>query len=185
MKKYGKDKIQNILSLIGSEEFSPLSSGAGRLFDAVSSIIGLCDRNTFEAEAATALEGSIKETDSNEIYPYNIGLSVPMVIDFSETIFSIIKDLINKESVGTISTRFHNTIVDMISRVIGMISQKTLLKKVALSGGLFQNSYILEKTIKRLKDLGFEVYTNQKVPPNDAGISLGQAYIARYLLTTC
>jgi hydrogenase maturation protein HypF len=108
-----------------------------------------------------------------------------MVIDFSETIFSIIKDLINKESVGTISTRFHNTIVDMISRVIGMISQKTLLKKVALSGGLFQNSYILEKTIKRLRDLGFEVYTNQKVPPNDAGISLGQAYIARYLLTTC
>jgi hydrogenase maturation protein HypF len=184
LKRYGKDNIMNIIRLIYNKEFSPLSSGAGRLFDAVSSIIGLCDRNTFEAEAAMALEGSIKEVDSDESYPYRIRLSNLMTIDFSATILFIINDLINKKDISIISLRFHNTIVDVIHKMVCVISQKTLLKKVALSGGLFQNSFILEKTIKRLKDSGFYVYTNQTVPPNDGGISLGQAYIARHLLNT-
>jgi hydrogenase maturation protein HypF len=191
-KKYKKKDIDMILKIIENPTFSPLSSGAGRLFDAVAAILGICDRNTFEGEAALCLESTIIEKCSEldlesedaikkmdtEKYPYEIVDSQkPFVIDFSDMISCIIEDIKKGRDKGTISLRFHNTIVDVILKVVNLISEKTKIKNVALSGGVFQNRYLLEKTIKGLLDSDLQVHTNGKVPPNDAGISLGQAYL--------
>lgn len=185
LKKYKKEDIEKILKIAEHPTFSPSSSGAGRLFDGVAAILGICDRNTFEGEAALCLESAIMETDMCEIYPYMlIDKEKPFIIDFSDMISLIINDIRKGKDKGLISQKFHNTIVDVILRVVNLISEKTNIRKVALSGGVFQNRYLLEKTIKKLLDSGFKVYTNRKVPPNDAGISLGQAYILRKMLQT-
>jgi hydrogenase maturation protein HypF len=176
--KYGEDRIQDILKIAGNRQFSPLSSGAGRLFDAVSALIGLCDRNTFEGEAAIALE-SITRPDVVDDYPVDIKFRDTMEIDFSHTFLRIIDDLQREEDKGIISSRFHNTIVTVIVRVTEKLSSLNSIRDVILCGGVFQNIYLLERTIVNLQSIGMTVHTHDKVPTNDAGISLGQAYIIR------
>lgn len=176
--KYGDEKINDILKIADNRQFSPMSSGAGRLFDAVSALIGLCDRNTFEGEAAIALE-SITRPDVADDYPVDIKFRDTMEIDFSHTFLRIIDDLLREEDKGIISSRFHNTIVTVIVRVTEKLSSLNAIKDVILCGGVFQNIYLLERTIARLQSIGMTVHTHDKVPTNDAGISLGQAYIIR------
>lgn len=196
VERYGRDKIENILKILDNRQFSPLSSGAGRLFDAVSAIAGICDKNTFEGEAAIALESAIEASSverqalENNIYPFEILYdSIPnsrlstlnsiMVVDFSKMILRITEDVKRDADKGMIAVRFHNTIVNAITELVSRISAICGIKIVALSGGVFQNNYLLEGVLSRLSYLGFDVYTNEKIPCNDAGISLGQAYIAR------
>ncbi len=178
LERYGIEKIKNILSIIDKRQFSPLSSGAGRFFDAVSAMLGVCDRNTFEGEAAIALE-SIAKKDIFDDYTVNIISKDPLEIDFSLTILGIIEDFLRGEDKGVIASKFHNTISSVILRIVQRLSSITNSDIVILSGGVFQNMYLLEKTISILESTGKEVYTNTKVPCNDAGISLGQAYIVR------
>ncbi len=189
--RYGRNNIENILKLLNNRQFSPLSSGAGRLFDAASALSGICDENTFEGEAAIALENMVRGsqfTVHSEPYPFEIleahnselrTQNSPLIVDFSQMILQIICDVKSRENKSIIAARFHNTIVNAITEVVIRINKKYGINKVALSGGVFQNSYLLENTFIRLLSEGFEVYTNEKVPCNDAGISLGQAYIAR------
>ncbi|MBI5212731.1 MAG: carbamoyltransferase HypF [Nitrospirae bacterium] len=192
VEKYGRDKIENIMKILGKRQFSPLSSGAGRLFDAVSAIAGICDKNTFEGEAAITLENMIssnpplppfskggREGIFKEMYTFEILEGEPMIVDFSKMILHLIEDVKRDEDKGMIAVRFHNTIVNAITEAVKRISAICGIKTVALSGGVFQNNYLLEGVLSRLSYLGFDVYTNEKVPCNDAGISLGQAYIAR------
>ncbi|MEW6067479.1 MAG: carbamoyltransferase HypF [Nitrospirota bacterium] len=176
--KYGEEKIKDILKIADKNQFSPFSSGAGRLFDAISAILGICDKNTFEGEAAIAIE-SVASPDIVEDYPVDIKFKEIMEIDFSHTILRIIEDLLKKEEKGIISAKFHNTIVHTILRVINKLSSLHSINNIVLSGGVFQNMYILEKTIDKISSEWMNVYTNEKVPTNDAGISLGQAYIIR------
>jgi hydrogenase maturation protein HypF len=178
IEKYGDDRIKDILMIIDKKQFSPLSSSAGRLFDAVSAILGVCDKNTFEGEAAIALE-FLTTPDLVDDYPVDIKFRETMEIDFSQTILKIVVDLVRGEDKGIISTKFHNTLVNVISRVVQKLSSLHMINDVVLCGGVFQNIYLLERTIIRLKLIGIEVYINEKVPTNDAGISLGQAYIIR------
>lgn len=180
--RYGRGRIENILRLIDNKQFSPLSSGAGRLFDAVSAITGVCDENTFEGEAAIALENTVHGSRFkiySEMYPFEISEGEPMIIDFSKMIFQIIEDVKLKEDKGLIAAKFHNAMIKVIIEAVNRISKKYGIKEVALSGGVFQNEYLLEGAVSELSSLGFNVYSNEKVPCNDAGISLGQAYIAR------
>jgi hydrogenase maturation protein HypF len=102
-----------------------------------------------------------------------------MEIDFSHTFLRIIDDLQREEDKGVISSRFHNTIVTVIVRVTEKLSSLNSIKDVILCGGVFQNIYLLERTIATLQSIGMTVHTHDKVPTNDAGISLGQAYIIR------
>ncbi|MGB9714911.1 MAG: carbamoyltransferase HypF [Thermodesulfovibrionales bacterium] len=176
--RYGIEQINKILKIINEKQFSPLSSGAGRLFDAVSSMLGICDRNTFEGEAAIALE-SITRSDVSGDYTVNIISKDILEIDFSHTVLGIIEDLLKGEDRGFIASKFHNTIASVIFRVVQKLSSYNNTDIVILSGGVFQNMYLLERTISLLEAAGKEVYTNTKVPCNDAGISLGQAYILR------
>ncbi len=185
--RHGAGQVERLIKLARIAEFSPLSSGAGRLFDAVSALLGLCDRNTFEGEAAIALE-SLAAEDVDEEYPFEIvrstGEKSGMTVDFSHTIIRMMEDLFRGVDRRIISARFHNTVSGVIVRMATALSETYGLESVALSGGTFQNLYLLERTVKSLVMEGMKVFINEKVPCNDAGISLGQAYLCREMLKT-
>jgi hydrogenase maturation protein HypF len=178
IEKYGDKRIRDILKIIDSRQFSPLSSGAGRLFDGVSALMGVCDRNTFEGEAAIALE-AIAVPGIVDDYPVDIKLRDPLEIDLSQTVLKIIEDLGKGVSKDIISSKFHNTMVTVILRVVQRLSQVHSMKDVVLCGGVFQNLYLLKRAMSGLASMGMAVHIHDKVPTNDAGISLGQAYIIR------
>jgi hydrogenase maturation protein HypF len=181
--RYGKDRIEQIVNISGKREFSPLSSGAGRLFDAVSALIGICDKNTFEGEAAIALESHVVQ-DVLEDYPVDINFQDMIEIDFSYTILKIMEDVSNNIAKEVISTRFHNTVVSAIIGVARKLSVLYNLKKVLLSGGVFQNRYLLRRLVDAFAHEECSVFFNEAVPCNDAGISLGQAYLLRERMKT-
>ncbi len=180
--RYGLQRVETIVKLAGKRHFSPLSSGAGRLFDAVSALAGVIDRNTFEGEAAIALENEIEEGVSGA-YPFAVsdipGHGRPLRIDFSETVLRIIDDMKNGELKGRIAARFHNTVIELIVVMAARIGGEYGIRNVALSGGTFQNAYVFERAHDKLKARGLNVFTNVNVPCNDACISLGQAFLLR------
>ncbi len=179
IERHGEEFIDTILRIIPIRELSPLGSSAGRLFDAVSSITASADINTYEGQAPMELE-SIVLPWVGESYPY--GILDGAIVDFSATIKAIVSDVIDGVDKGRTAAMFHNTVVAAVSEMTMRICDTTGLKDVLLSGGTFQNAYLLDNTISRLKTLGLNVYTNEKVPCNDGGISLGQAYGARRLV---
>ncbi|MBI5187976.1 MAG: carbamoyltransferase HypF [Nitrospirae bacterium] len=178
IQRYGIEKVNDIIKISENSIFSPLSSGAGRLFDAVSAIVGICDRNTFEGEAAIALE-AMTNPDIDEDYPVDIKFRETMEVDFSTTIIRIVDDLNRDIEKEIIASRFHNTVITAIFRVVQKLFSLYMINDVVLSGGVFQNLYLLERTVSKLESAGLRVHINEKVPCNDAGISLGQAYIIR------
>lgn len=178
VEKYGRERIEAILKISGLRDFSPLSSGAGRLFDAVSALIGVCDRNTFEGEAAMALE-ALALDDLDDDYPVDIRFKEVTDIDFCPMILGILGDLKNQMDRRVIATKFHNTVSTAVLRTVVKLSATHNVRKVVLSGGVFQNAYLLGRVAHFLRYEGLEVYVNEIVPSNDAGVSLGQAYIIR------
>lgn len=177
--RYGKSQLEQVMRVSRSREFSPLSSGAGRLFDAVSAMIGACDRNTFEGEAAMALESLLLEGVDGQ---YVIELKQEngyTIVDFSGAIHGLIRDITGGISRELMSTKFHNTIVTAIRTVVRRINEYSGITDVALSGGTFQNRYLLKRAAAVLAGDGMNVFVNQKAPCNDGGISLGQAYLVR------
>jgi hydrogenase maturation protein HypF len=176
--RYGDSRVKDILKIFDKKPYSPLVSSAGRLFDAVSAIIGVCDKNTFEGEAAIALE-AIASPDIIDDYSFDMKLRDPIEIDFSQTVLGIIEDLVKGEDKGFISAKFHNTLVAVIFKVVERLYHMHSIKDIVLCGGVFQNMYLLERTIANLNSTGMKVHIHEKVPTNDAGISLGQAYIIR------
>jgi hydrogenase maturation protein HypF len=171
-RKTGSDLLAMIKNMTGTNTNTPLTSGAGRLFDAVAALTGLCSYASFEAEAPMRLE-SAAAGNINDYYPF----TVQDTVMFGDTMEAIISDL-RKEKTGVISARFHNTVAQIIREVTKTISEKYSLDKVILSGGVFQNKYLLEKSLYLLRSEGFRVYSQHLVPPNDGGISLGQLAVA-------
>ncbi|MBT6835801.1 MAG: carbamoyltransferase HypF [Bacteroidetes bacterium] len=169
----GNEKIEMIIDLIKGKINCPLSSSAGRLFDAVSALLNICPESNFHAEAPMKLE-SVIDTNEEASYSYE----KTDIISFKSTFSEIIKDINIGVSVSNISAKFHNTIIDLICETALDIREKYNLNKLALSGGSFQNKYILEKTENKLSQNGFEIYTQNKIPTNDGGIALGQLAIA-------
>ena len=167
-----KKKLTMTREALSREINSPLSSGAGRLFDAVSAILGLCIMARFDSEAPMRLESVIND-ETNDFYPFH----ADKTIVFADTLKAIIEDM-KRESASVISARFHNTVAHVILEVSKKIRKETSLNKVLLSGGVFQNKYLLEKSLYLLSRNRFKVFTNHLVPANDGGISLGQLVIA-------
>ncbi|HYW95761.1 MAG TPA: carbamoyltransferase HypF, partial [Bacteroidales bacterium] len=151
----------------------PLTSSAGRLFDAVAALTGICRYSGFHAEAPMKLE-AILDPSVKDAYPFS---GFP-VISFRETISAILNDYKKKVSPSIIAARFHNTIISVIFITIKKIKADTRINKVVLSGGVFQNRYLLEQTEKLLQNNHIEVYSHQSVPTNDGGIALGQLMVA-------
>ena len=161
---------------------SPLTSSCGRLFDAVSALIGVRGEVEYEAQAAIELEMlAYNEADETTCYPFSIteqnGLSL---IKLQELFSAIICDLQGGTTQARISAKFHSTVARMIGELCQVISDKTGITQVVLSGGVFQNRLLLRKAVSLLEADGFKVFTHQQVPCNDAGISLGQAVIANF-----
>ncbi len=178
-KKYGSKTLEDVMLVARSRELSPLASGAGRLFDAVSALLGLCDRNTFEGEAAMTLESFTCEGIEQE-YPVEFMQEKGYtVVNFNPAIIAMIGDISQTVGNAVIATKFHNTVCSVIRAMVRSLSNRYKISKVALSGGTFQNLYLLNRTVRLLLSDGMQVFINQKVPCNDGGISLGQAYLVR------
>jgi hydrogenase maturation protein HypF len=185
VKKYGNVTLEKVMMVARSRELSPLASGAGRLFDAISALLGLCDRNTFEGEAAMTLESFTREGIEEE-YPIEFMREKGYtVVNFKAAITAMIDDVSHAASNNIISTKFHNTVCSAIRSMVHYLGSHYKITKVALSGGTFQNLYLLNRTVRLLSSDGMQVFTNQKVPSNDGGISLGQAYLVRQRLGKC
>jgi hydrogenase maturation protein HypF len=165
-------------AMIDKKINSPLTSSAGRLFDAVGSIVLLKKYADSEAQLPIELEKmAIKSCD--EAYGFEIkSRAAIQVIDVSKMLKTIVEDLSNGVSRPIISTRFHNTIANLITKTVLNLRKKFLVKKVVLSGGVFQNRYLTGKTVSALQKSGMAVYTNSKVETSDAGIPVGQVAIA-------
>jgi len=148
---------------------APLTSSAGRLFDAVASLIGLRQQASFEGQAAMEMEFAV-QSGVVEAYPFSFGEGLPVVIDWEPAIRGILQDRQSGKSGGIIAAKFHNMLVEAIVAVARKIGEP----KVVLSGGCFQNRYLTERTIGRLQQENFRPYWHQRVPPNDGGIALGQ-----------
>ena len=149
------------------------TSSIGRLFDAVSALAGVCQEVNYEAQAAIELEGLVLK-GVEDAYPFNLGEQV----DPGPCIRAVVADARAGATVGVVAAKFHNGLAAMVRDVCLRLRDETGLNQVALSGGVFQNITLLEKSVTLLQATGFTVYTHQLVPPNDGGISLGQAVIA-------
>ncbi len=162
------------IQMIEQKLNSPLSSGAGRLFDAVSALLGICRESSFHAEAPMLLEAAINSSCKGK-YLYEIE---GQKVVFRKMFFQIIQDLKNGVNKGDIASKFHNTLVAINVNISKQIRNEFGINKVVLSGGSFQNAYLLQMTEETLMHHGFEVFSQEKVPANDGGISLGQLAIA-------
>jgi len=173
-------KWELIENMVEKEINCPLTSSMGRFFDAVSSICNIRRKVNYEGQAAIELEMKIEKTKSKP-YNYQIKKEGQIYIIHPENIIEeIVYDLREKKNAGLIAYRFHITISDIIRKVAGILRDEREINKVALSGGVFQNNFLLENVYNELKKDGFDVYIHRKVPPNDGGISLGQAAIAHF-----
>ena len=146
---------------------APWTTSVGRLFDAVASMAGVAQESRFEGQAAMLLERQIGDLATDESYPLPDG-------DWAPLIEAVHQDVARGEAAAGIAARFHNALANWIVSV----ALRAGVEKVALSGGVFQNGYLVERTAALLEGRGFQVYTHQRVPPNDGGIALGQAVIA-------
>jgi hydrogenase maturation protein HypF len=160
---------------------SPLTSSVGRLFDAVSSLLGLRHEVSYEGQAAIELEMMADEGEM-AVYPWDLISGDPCAIDMRPAIRQIVAEHRDGVPAATISARFHNTVADMIAGTCLLLREESGINLVALSGGVFQNLMLLERARWRLEALGFTVLTHHRIPANDGGIALGQAVIASRLL---
>lgn len=162
------------------------TSSMGRLFDAVSSITGICNKATYEGQGSIELEAIIsKDTEYNqyECYNYNLCPEENMIeIDPLHTIKQILEDTLNGVPKEKISLKFHNTIINFTLELCEKLRIKTGINKVALSGGVFQNYYLLKNLCIQLEKRNFSVYVQSQFPSNDGGVSLGQIVIGSNLI---
>jgi len=162
---------------------SPLSSSMGRLFDAISALLGIRGEIDYEGQAAVELEMAAYEEDNahaQESYPYRIVEEGIRIVRLRDLLSAVIEDLHQGISKERISVKFHNTVAQMINEMCHLIADETGVNQVALSGGVFQNRLLLRKAVSLLESSGFQVFTHRQVPCNDGGISLGQAVIANF-----
>jgi hydrogenase maturation protein HypF len=156
------------------------TSSAGRLFDAVASLIGLRHTVSFEGQAAMMLEAAADAWTGATQEPYEFAITdaSPVEADLRPMIRQIVNDVERGEAQAGIAARFQRTLVAVIAAVCRRMRTELALTRVCLSGGCFQNARLLEGCLARLREDGFEVFFQQAVPANDGGISLGQAAIA-------
>ncbi|MDQ4078023.1 MAG: carbamoyltransferase HypF [Chloroflexota bacterium] len=165
---------------------APYTSSAGRLFDAVASILDLRQYTGFEGQAAMAVEFALEGVEIDDAYAFPLGMSpthdpsplapprAPLLVNWGPMVQGILNDVRSKIPVGIIAAKFHNTLTEMIVALAEMVDEE----QVVLTGGCFQNQYLAEHTIRQLRNAGFRPYWHHRVPPNDGGIALGQLVAA-------
>ncbi len=146
---------------------SPAATGAGRWFDAVAALCGFFGRVTYEGQAAAELE-QLAGTTPADPWPWSFGASATLIVDCH------LAHLDGRDP-AEIAAAFHETVA---AAAADACAEAENGGTVVLSGGSFQNLRLLSSTLRRLEELGFRVLTHRLVPPNDGGISLGQAVVA-------
>jgi hydrogenase maturation protein HypF len=154
------------------------TSSCGRLFDAVAALLGVCLENRYEAEAAMELEALAEGAGD----PFGFDLAGEE-IDLRQTIRELVVARRNGAAPANLAARFHATLAQAIGAACVRVRSGEKLNRVCLSGGSFQNMRLLEETVSRLERAGFEVFWQSAIPPNDGGLSLGQAVVARALVS--
>ena len=158
---------------------SPHTSSVGRIFDAAASILSVRQRVSYEGQAGMELEYLAESIISSDSYSFKFNSRRNLqIIDWEPMIAEIFDDLNNGISPQRISAGFHNTLIDIIFEIALKINQE----KIVLSGGCFQNKYLLENSVRRLKYGGFEPYWHHKIPPNDGGLALDQILAAASII---
>ncbi len=152
--------------LLEKSYFSPMTSSVGRLFDGLSALLGLCQINSFEGQAAMLLEYAADNEEDQHMYP----VFVQKAIDWRPMVRAAMDDLLAQVPVSRIARRIHNTLAQLIVQA----ARKASLQTVVLSGGCFQNKMLTELAVAGLRQQGFVPYWQQQIPPNDAGLSVGQ-----------
>jgi len=180
--------VENLQRMIQQGVNSPLTSSAGRLFDAVAALTGIRQTVNYEGQAAIELEwlaaDSVPTPHSapDDVYPFRLSPSQATLdaleIDTRPLIVAVWKDVLNGTDRRTISRRFHSTLAAIIIRCCEVLREKMGTDRVVLSGGVFQNAVLSSDVARGLKQSGFPVYSQQFVPCNDGGLSLGQVAVA-------
>ncbi|HXT11913.1 MAG TPA: carbamoyltransferase HypF [Candidatus Angelobacter sp.] len=169
LRHFSLSELRMFERMLSEEINSPVTSSAGRFFDAVAGIVDLRQRVSFEGQAAMELEFAAAP-GVEDAYSFELWKVEPIVIDWQSAIFGILDDLGRNQPVGIIAAKIHNTLAEIIVS-IARIARET---NVVLSGGCFQNQYLTERAIRRLRDEGFAPHWHRRIPPNDGGIALGQ-----------
>ncbi|GGQ27142.1 hydrogenase maturation protein HypF [Actinomadura coerulea] len=156
---------------------APPTSSMGRLFDAVAAVLGVRDRVDYEGQAAIELEQCADPAETG-VYPATLSGTAGFTVPGGEIVDAVVSDLRAGVPVPVIAARFHNGVAALVVDAASRIRSETGIGTVALSGGVFQNMLLLDRAVSGLTDAGFDVLTHHRVPPNDGGISLGQAAVA-------
>jgi len=178
--------VMRVRTMVDRSLNTPQTSSMGRLFDAVSALLGVCTEATYEAQAAIELEQLATGPGSSagllaQPYPFDLGTeTVPYQIGARSLLDAILQDLERGEPAAQIGRCFHTTIAEMVVTVCRQLRADREINTVALSGGVFQNRLLTTQTLSGLSAAGFEVLYHRQVPPNDGGISLGQAAMASF-----
>jgi len=174
VKVAGSDELALLDRQLAKELNAPPTSSMGRLFDAAASLAGLRHRIAYEAQAACELEAAASPGEEGA-YPFEFSDDS---IDPSPLIVALVSDLRSGESIPEISARFHNGVAAMVARMCISLRSSHDIEQVALSGGVWQNLLLLNRTVSLLENAGFTVYVHRRVPANDGGLALGQAVVA-------
>ena len=171
-----REKWRFMRQMIDARLNCPMASSAGRLFDAVASLVGLRDFSAYEGQAPMILEA--RSGSSPESYPFEMNGEAVLEIDPLPAIRAIVADLEQGLEVPTIGAKFHNTVVAFLAEAAHRVAESEGLADVALSGGTFQNERILLGLCAELERRGLRPHIQREVPCNDGGLSLGQAVVA-------
>jgi hydrogenase maturation protein HypF len=156
---------------------APLTSSAGRLFDAVAALLGVRDTINYEGQAAIELE-QWADPDERGAYPAAVDAGPPLRVRGADLVRAVAEDLLAGTAPPVIAGRFHRGVAAAIVTVCTELRERSGLGTVALSGGVFQNLLLVGHVVDLLERSGFRVLTHARVPPNDGGISFGQAAVA-------
>ena len=177
-------KLKVLLQAVERHINSPLTSSCGRLFDAVAALAGVRQQVNYEAQAAIELEMAMDHGLSQPGYMLEIVEENGQLIFNTRRLFAeLLGDLEKSTTVGIISARLHLGLVDALARAAEIVAQRTRLERVCLSGGSFNNRFLLEQLQARLHAKGLQVFSHAEVPAGDGGLSLGQALVAAHHLS--
>jgi hydrogenase maturation protein HypF len=190
--------LRTIEQMIHRGFHAPLTSSAGRLFDAVAAIAGVRSQVSYEGQAAVELEWLATEVGDDGRYPFELESAsqgpprrdsgepkTSHTIDTRPLIRGVARDVERNVSARVIARRFHSTIVDILETVCEQIRSQLRIETAVLSGGVFLNALLTREVCRRLRSHGFRVYRHRLVPPNDGGLSLGQLAIAARSVGRC
>jgi hydrogenase maturation protein HypF len=174
---FSAQELQLLRPALAKQLNCPRTTSVGRLFDAVASLLGLCQINHYEGQAAMALENCAADADTVACYGFEITATQPLVMDWQNTIIGLLADRQHMPT-PVIAAKFHNT----LAAIALAVAERAGQTRVVLSGGCFQNALLVEKTRAKLTAAGFSVYCHEQIPPNDGGLALGQVYARKFLL---